>query len=34
VGSSSGGKKVAFDESPDAGFVVVNGRSARGRKAD
>jgi len=31
VASSSGGRKVAFDESPDAGFVVVN---TRGRKAD
>jgi len=31
VAPSSGNKKVAFDECPDAGFVVVN---ARGRKAN
>jgi len=31
VASSSGSKKVAFDESPDAGFVMV---TARGRKAN
>ena len=34
VASSSGGKKVAFDESPDAGFVEVNRRHTRGGKAN
>ena len=34
VASSSGGKKVAFDESPDARFVVVGERKARGRRAN
>jgi len=33
VASSSGSKKVAFVESPDAGFVVVDRKNARGGKA-
>jgi len=33
VASSSGSKKVAFEESPDAGFVVVDRKSTRGGKA-
>jgi len=34
VAFSSGGKKVAFEESPDAGFVVVGKRRSRGGKAN
>jgi len=34
VAFSSGGKKVAFDESPDAGFVEVGRRCTRGRKTN
>ena len=34
VASSSDGKKVPFDETPDAGFVVVGKGRTRGRKAD
>jgi len=34
VASSSGSKKVAFDESTDTGFVVVDRKDARGRKAN
>jgi len=34
VASSSGGKKVAFEESPDTGFVVVDRKNTRGRKAN
>ena len=34
VASSSGSKKVAFDESPDTGFVVVGRKDARGREAN
>jgi len=33
VASSSGVRKVAFDESPDTGFVVVDRKNARGGKA-
>ena len=33
VASSSGSRKVAFDESPDTGFVMVDRRNARGGKA-
>jgi len=33
VASSSGGRKVAFDESTNTGFVVVDRKDARGRKA-
>jgi len=34
VASSSGNKKVAFEDSPDTGFVVVGKRNARGGKAN
>jgi len=33
VASSSGSKKVAFEESPDTGFTVVERKNARGRGA-
>jgi len=34
VASSSSGRKVAFDESPDAGFVEVGKKKFRSRKAN
>jgi len=34
IASSSGSKKVAFEESPDIGFVVVDRKNARGHKAN
>ena len=34
VASSSGGKKVAFETSPDTGFVVVGKRNTYGRKTN
>jgi len=34
VASSSGSKKVAFDELPDTGFVMVGRKDARGREAN
>jgi len=34
VASSSGGKKVSFDGTSDAGFEVVDGRKSPGRRAD
>jgi len=34
VASSSGSKKVAFDESPDAGFVTTDRRRKRGRRTN
>jgi len=34
VASSSGGRKVAFDESPDAGYVEVGKKKLRSRKAN
>jgi len=34
VASSSGGKKVAFEESADTGFVVVDRKNARGGRAN
>jgi len=32
--SSSGGRKVAFDESPNAGFVMGGKKDVRGRKTN
>ena len=34
VASSSGSKKVAFDESPDTDYVVVDRKDSRGRRAN